>query len=168
MNSRGSDYYDKNPEYSQFPVVPCVSDMTIDEDAITIPEALGPLGYACAHLGKWHMRGSPEDEGYIVHDGNTTNKPGNQKVPGDPKLMFSVTEKTTGFMEEQSQSKKPFYLQISHYAMHAGFECLPETRDKYTNHPDVQAYYKNINETTETRVMWGPFKGERALEEDEK
>ena len=150
MNNRGSDYYDTNPEYSQFPVVPCVSDMTIDEDAITIPEALGPLGYACAHVGKWHMRGSPEDEGYIVHDGNTSNKPGNQKVAGDPKLMFSITEKALGFMEEQSQAKKPFYLQISHYAMHAGFECLPETREKYTNHPDVQAYYRNINETAET------------------
>ncbi len=150
MNNRGSDYYDPNPQYSQFPVVPCVSDMTIDEDAVTIPEALGPLGYTCAHVGKWHMRGSPGDEGYIVHDGNTTNKPGNQNVPGDPKLMYSVTEKAIGFMEEQSRAKKPFYLQISHYGMHAAFECLPETREKYVNHPDVQAYYRNINETAET------------------
>ena len=68
MNDGGSDYYDTNPEYSQFPVIPCVSDMTIDEDAITIPEVLNPLGYVCAHLGKWHMRGNPADEGYILHD----------------------------------------------------------------------------------------------------
>ncbi len=150
MNNGGSDYYDPNPDYSQFPVIPCVSDMTIDTDAVTIPEALAPLGYASAHIGKWHMRGSPEDEGYLVHDGNTTNKPGNSKIPDDPKLMFSVTEKAIDFMEEQVQADKPFYLQISHYAMHAGFECLPETREKYTRLPEIQAYYKRLGETAES------------------
>lgn len=150
MNNGGSDYYDPNPGYSKFPVVPCVSDLTIDEDAVTIPEALAPLGYACAHIGKWHMRGSPEDEGYILHDGATTNKEGNQKVQGDPKLMFSVTEKAMKFMEEKVQANKPFYLQISHYAMHAGFECLPETREKYAKDPKIQAYYEKVGETAES------------------
>lgn len=150
MNNGGSDYFDPNKSYRQFPVVPCVSDQTIDEDAVTIPEALGPLGYACAHVGKWHMRGSPEDEGYLVHDGNTTNKPGNSKIPDDPKLMFSVTNKAIKFMEDQVDAEKPFYLQISHYAMHAGFECLPETREKYANMPEMQAYYKKVGKTAET------------------
>ena len=42
--------------------------------------------------------------------------------------MFSVTTKAIGFMEEQVKAGKPFYLQISHYAMHEGRECLPATR----------------------------------------
>ncbi|KKK69602.1 hypothetical protein LCGC14_2932390, partial [marine sediment metagenome] len=150
MGNGGSDYYDPNPEYSKFPVVPCVSDMTIDDDAVTIPEALNPLGYSCAHVGKWHMRGSPKDEGYAVHDGNTTNKPGNQEIEDDPKLMFSITKKATDFMEEQVQANKPFYLQISHYAMHAGFECLPETREKYAKMPEIQEYYRKVGKTAET------------------
>jgi len=150
MNNGGSDYYDPNPDYSQFPVVPCISDLTIDEDAVTIPETLAPLGYACAHVGKWHMRGNPEDEGYIVHDGATTNKEGNQKIPGDPKRMFSITEKAIDFMEEQVQANKPFYLQVSHYAMHAGFECLPETREKYVQMPEIQEYYRKVGETAES------------------
>lgn len=29
--------------------------MTLDEDAVTIPEALAPAGYISAHIGKWHM-----------------------------------------------------------------------------------------------------------------
>jgi len=45
------------------------------------------------------------------------------------------------------QTGKPFYLQISHYAMHEGRECLPKTRQKYARHPDVQAYYKKVNKT---------------------
>lgn len=150
MNNGKSDYYDTNPEYSQFPVIPCISDMTIDDDAVTIPEALKPLGYVSAHIGKWHMRGNPGDEGYTVHDGSTDNKDGNQDIPGDPKRMFSMTEKGIGFMEEQVKKGNPFYLQLSYYAMHAGYECLDKTREKYTKMPEIQEYYHKMGKTAET------------------
>ena len=42
----------------------------------------------------------------------------------DPKLMFSITERSMDFMETQVKAGIPFYLQISHYAMHEGRECL--------------------------------------------
>jgi arylsulfatase A len=158
MNDGRQKYFDEKG-YPNFPVVPCVSDMTIDADAVTIPEALKPLGYVSAHVGKWHMRGNPADEGYVLHDGDTSNTPGNtlpdganQRLPDDltdPKLMFSVTEKALGFMSEQATAGQPFYLQISHYAMHEGRECLPATRKKYTQHPLVQAYYRKIGKTAE-------------------
>ena len=160
MNSGGQDVYDLSKQYKGFPVIPCVSDMTIDRDAMTIPEALKPLGYVSAHIGKWHMRGDPGDEGYAVHDGDTSNGEGNtlpddakQRLPDDltdPKLMFSVTTKAITFMEDQVRADKPFYLQISHYAMHEGRECLPATREKYARLPEVQAYYKKIGKTADT------------------
>jgi arylsulfatase A-like enzyme len=165
MNNKGQEYYD-DKGYKGFPVVPCVSDMTLDEDAVTIPEALTPLGYVSAHIGKWHMRGDPGDEGYVLHDGDTNNNPGNtlraglkpdepkpKRLPedfSDPKLMFSVTKRAIGFIDKQVQAKKPFYLQISHYAMHAGAECLPATRERYASHPLVQAYYEKHNKTAGT------------------
>ena len=37
--------------------------MEIDPEAVTIPEALKPLGYVSAHIGKWHMRGDPGERG---------------------------------------------------------------------------------------------------------
>ncbi len=159
-------YFDTNEEYRNFPLVPNVSDRELDEDAVTIPKALKPLGYVSAHLGKWHMRGDPEKAGYALHDGATDNNPGNtlkyglekgeptpRRLPkdmADPKLMFSITEKAIGFMEEQVKKSNPFYLQISHYAMHAGFECLDKTREKYVNHPLVQAWYKKNRKHPET------------------
>lgn len=165
MNDRGQEYYDEKG-FQSFPVIPCISDMTLDPDAVTIPEALQPLGYVCAHVGKWHMRGDPGDEGYSLHDGDTDNKPGNtlasfakegeakpRRLPEnltDPKLMFSVTERAIAFMEQQVESDTPFYLQISHYAMHEGRECLPATREKYANHPLVQAWYKANNKQKDT------------------
>ena len=151
-------YYDSKREYKRYPLVPNVSDLELDEDAVTIAEALKPLGYVSAHVGKWHLRGDPGKEGYVVHDGNTNNKPGNPlaglkrmpEVVTDPKLMFSITDKAIGFMDEQVRNGTPFYLQISHYAMHSGRECLYETRNKYVNHPLVQGWYKKHNKEPET------------------
>ncbi|MCB1120720.1 MAG: sulfatase-like hydrolase/transferase, partial [Verrucomicrobiae bacterium] len=152
------DYYDTQKEYEKYPLIPNVSDMELDEDAVTIAEALKPLGYVSAHIGKWHMRGDPGKEGYVVHDGATTNNEGNtltwglkkgdpkpNRIPqdmSDPKRMFSVTEKAIGFIEDQTKKGNPFYVQISHFAMHAGHECLEKTRLKYAQHPLVQAWYK--------------------------
>ena len=153
-------YYDTKKEFEKFPLTPNVSDLEIDKEATTIPEALKPLGYVSAHIGKWHMRGDPGEHGYALHDGDTSNTPGNtvsgdakQRLPDvltDPKLMFSVTTKAIGFMEEQVKAGKPFYLQISHYGMHEGRECLPATREKYVKHPLVQAWHKKMGKTAET------------------
>ena len=157
MNQLGQDYYNVKKSKG-LPVISCISDETIDPDAVTIPEALKPLGYVSAHFGKWHMRGDPGDEGYVQHDGDTNNNPGNTLKAGlkegepkpkrlpeamtDPKLMLSVTERAIKFIEQQAKAGQNFYLQISHYAMHAGEECLPATREKYAKHPLVQAWYK--------------------------
>ncbi|MHC4595539.1 MAG: sulfatase-like hydrolase/transferase [Planctomycetota bacterium] len=159
-------YYDTQEEYHGFPLVPNVSDRELDEDAVTIAEALKPLGYVSAHVGKWHMRGDPGKEGYVLHDGATDNNPGNtlkvglkegeptpRRLPkdmSDPKLMFSTTEKAISFIEEQVEKGNPFYVQISHYAMHAGRECLDKTREKYLKHPRVQAWYKENRKDPET------------------
>lgn len=151
-------YYDTKRAYRQYPLIPNVSDRELGEDAVTIAEALRPLGYVSAHIGKWHMRGDPGKEGYVVHDGATDNKPGNtqagmKRMPEevtDPKLMFSITEKAIGFMQDQVESGKSFYLQISHYAMHAGRESLHRTREKYVDHPLVQAWYRDNNKHPDT------------------
>ncbi len=152
------DYYDTRRQYQKLPVVPNVSDSSIDPGTTTIAEALKPLGYSSAHMGKWHIGGDPGQQGYEVHDGNTNNNPGNtlgkaQRQPEDitdPKLMFSVTKRAIGFMRQQVKAGNPFYLQVSHYAMHAGRECLNETRQKYAMHPLVQDYYQQVGRTAET------------------
>ena len=152
------DYYDERADYQHFPLVPTISDSSLDADAVTIPDALKPLGYASAHIGKWHVYSDPGDAGYVLHDGDTNNNPGNtierdRRMPddmGDPKLMFSMTDKAIGFMEQQVEKDTPFYLQISHYAMHEGPECLPQTREKYAKHPLVQAYYQREGKASDT------------------
>ncbi len=157
LNSKGQEYYSEK-EDKGFPMISCVANEFVNPESLTIPKALKPLGYTSAHIGKWHLRGDPGDYGYALHDGETDNNQGNtlkgnlkegeakpKRMPEDmkdPKLMFSNTSKAIGFMEEQVKNDTPFYLQISHYAMHAGSECLPTTREKYAKHPLVQAWYQ--------------------------
>lgn len=158
LGNTKDDYYDTRNQFAKRPLVPNISDSSIDPDATTIPEYLNPLGYACAHIGKWHMGSDPGAEGYTSHDGDTNNNPGNtvnkaRRLPEDlkdPKLMFSITDKSIAFIDEQVEQNKPFYLQVSHYAMHEGRECLNSTRLKYTQHPQIQQYYKSVNKTADT------------------
>ncbi|MEM6911196.1 MAG: sulfatase-like hydrolase/transferase [Verrucomicrobiota bacterium] len=150
MNS--SDYYDRDAttegrQYFHFPVVANGADRSLRSEAITIPEALAPYGYVSAHLGKWHLRGDPGQEGYALHDGATTNDEGNNytnagglEALSDPKLMTHITDTGLAFMEAQVAAQKPFYLQLSHYAVHGGNECTPASRARYQNVPEVVAY----------------------------
>jgi len=144
-------YFFRSPDLGLMPLKTNTSDLNLDREEITIAEALKPLGYASAHFGKWHMRGNgPGDHGYAAHDGDTDNKAGNQRIPGDPKLMFSVTQRSVNFIENQAKAGKPFYLQISHYAVHEGRESLDETRNKYLNDPRIRQYYEEVGRTAET------------------
>jgi len=110
---------------------------------LSIPQMLKRANpeYMTAHFGKWDARydlGPPEEMGYDVSDGLTGNGTGGGKTgiewPApleDPKLTFSLTERAGKFMEEQVANKKPFYMQVSHYAVHLGITYTQESLDKY-------------------------------------
>lgn len=166
MNSNKKSYYDDDPAFKYYPVVGCISDMFLDKETPILPELLKPLGYVSAHFGKWHLRGNPSDRGYSFSDGETSNSEGNtmsfglekgQKPPkripksmNDPKCMFSITDKGMKFIEEQVKKDSPFYLQLSHYAMHEGSECLYETRERWAKDPMIQKIYKEEDIDPET------------------
>jgi len=89
---------------------------------------------------------APEDIGYDESDGNTRNGVGSQgstfgkkdkwrkfTVLDDPKRIFSMTARANHFMEQQVRSGHPFYVQISHYAVHVAMQTRPETFKKYQN-----------------------------------
>jgi arylsulfatase A-like enzyme len=117
---------------------------------LTIPRMLKAVNpkYRAAHFGKWDLRTdlTPEDLGYDESDGNTRNSTGSlgsnfdnkekwKKFTEmeDPKRIFSITNRAVGFMERQVKAKNPFYLQISHYAVHVAMQTRNETLQKYEN-----------------------------------
>jgi arylsulfatase A-like enzyme len=99
--------------------------------------------YMTAHFGKWGLHDKPERWGYDSSSGHTNNYHGDwigrddrRGTPDDdPKKIFSLTKKANDFIEEQVNNNHPFYLQISHYALHVQHRALKETIEKYRKLP---------------------------------
>jgi len=171
MNGGASYYYDKSSEpggsYEFFPVVPNGADDQLKEDAVSIAEALAPMGYQSALFGKWHLNDDPNNEGFYAPDGATDNNQGNTTSSTlldslvDPKMMTHVTDSGIAFMEKQVAAGNPFYVQFSHYAMHEGRECFPSSRARFQNHPAIVTYNDgetnpaNINRKNDPAVWLG-------------
>lgn len=108
-------------------VTPPRALMELPENVATIAELLKAAGYATAHFGKWHLgRASPSKHGFDESDGATSNGgPDNVDNP-HPKQLYGMTERGIDFMTRQVRAKRPFYLQLSHYAARKGGVGSPE------------------------------------------
>ncbi len=113
-------------------------------NAITIPKILKHINpnYVTAHYGKWGIDVDPSVLGYDCDDGPNGNKEGkftNTKsqweveISEDPKKIFSLTKKSIDFIKKQADSKTPFFLQISHYAIHTNIMTNQRAFNKYQN-----------------------------------
>ncbi len=112
---------------------------------ITIAEVLRRQNYATAHFGKWHLNGGgPGEHGFDRHDGETGNLgPGAYQDP-NPKDIFGMTGRAMSFMEDQVAAGRPFYVQLSHYAVHEPSQALRSTQEAFAGatpgrmHQDVE------------------------------
>lgn len=87
--------------------------------------------YKAAHFGKWQWFHTPESMGYDVSDGITMNEDGDTTDPEDPKQSFGMTWRAKAFMGEQVEKGRPFFLQLSYYAVHQKPQALAATVKKY-------------------------------------
>ena len=151
-SSRNSLLHGMTPSRLRYTVLSAVEAQKQYLGQITIPQALKKANpnYMTAHFGKWHNESiKPKEAGYDVTDGPNGNGPGDfdddrkTHLPDeDPKRIFSLTEKSVDFMKEQVKADKPFYLQLSHYAMHIWHDSLKETKERYKLLPKGRKYQK--------------------------
>lgn len=101
-------------------------------------------GYVTAFFGKGctPMRWF-KDHGYDVTDFNHKHPNGNAhgdwwepayKTPipeDDPKRVFSLAETARGFLQQRGKDRQPFFMMVSHYALHVRNVSLKSTREKY-------------------------------------
>tara|TARA_S200000501_G_scaffold299508_1_gene286297 strand:+ start:24685 stop:26115 length:1431 start_codon:yes stop_codon:yes gene_type:complete len=110
--------------------------------------------YKTAHFGKWGMDSNPATFGYDESDGATKNKDGvfnynsnelqwSNNIDIDPKKIFSITKKATDFIEKSANENVPFFLQISHYAIHSDIFARENTYKKFYNKKPGEIH-KNI------------------------
>ena len=124
----------------------------VPADHPTIPKALKSANarYRTAHFGKWgeQMISTPEECGYDASDGMTGNGTGGMPntlgVKGghadgpphfidneDPKRSRTVTDKAVRFMGDAARAKRPFYVQVSYYAVHLSVVTSEKLLAKY-------------------------------------
>ena len=131
--SRYSIQFGKTPARLSMIRVGMNTDHIDHEGFTSIPKALKKINnqYRTAHFGKWGMGSNPSILGVDVSDEHTKNKDGNftnnksqwkNVFKEDPKNIFSLTNRAIEFIESSTSKGAPFYLQISHYAVHSDIE----------------------------------------------
>jgi arylsulfatase A len=110
---------------------------------VTIAEALQPAGYVSASIGKWHLGDEeyyPEKQGFAVnfggnHLGSTPSYFYPYKIPNirngktGEYLTDRLTDEALGFIEKSKA--RPFFLYLSHYAVHTPIEAKPAMAAPY-------------------------------------
>lgn len=104
----------------------------IPSSAVTFAELLKGVGYGTAHYGKWHLEGGgPAKHGFDEGDGATGNRDAESLTPPDPDGVFAMSDKAAAFARRMKSAGRPFYIQMSSYALHYAQNALPATIAKY-------------------------------------
>ncbi|WCJ58333.1 sulfatase [Fontisphaera persica] len=115
----------------------------LPHEEITLAEALKPLGYATASIGKWHLGGTnyyPEKHGFDLNLGGTDRgQPPSYFAPykiatlpeGPPGEFLTDREAAEACRFIEANRQRPFFLYLPHYAVHTPIQAKEEVRAKY-------------------------------------
>lgn len=132
-----------------------ISNLPLEE--ITIAEALREAGYRTGFMGKWHLGTEtyyyPEHQGFDINvAGRDYGAPGSYfypfegswRIPTTGKLLFKETPlpgKTGDYLVDRlaeeaeefirDNADQPFFLMLSHYAVHAPLQGKPDKIARY-------------------------------------
>ncbi len=112
-------------------------------EIVTVAEALREAGYATGHFGKWHLGGPthfPDQQGYDVsvvtagrHFGPRVLTDPPKRLSPDVYLADFLTDRAIEFIE--ANKDRPFFVHLSHYAVHIPLEAKAGQIKKYTEKP---------------------------------
>jgi arylsulfatase A len=117
-------------------------------EEVTLAEALKPLGYVSASVGKWHLGGPdyyPEKQGFDVNVGGcdkgsppsyffpyknrTFNLPGLEEGREGEYLTDRLTAEAEKFLDKNRD--RPFFLYLAHHAVHIPLQAKKDVVAKY-------------------------------------
>lgn len=113
-------------------------------EEVTLAEALRPLGYTSAHIGKWHLGGQgyePDKQGFDLniagdHRGAPRSFFGPFDMPNFPpgskedELTERLTEEACNYIAKQRKDR-PFFLHFSHYTVHTPIQAREAMIERY-------------------------------------
>jgi arylsulfatase A-like enzyme len=116
----------------------------LPEAEVTVAEALRQAGYRTWHVGKWHLGGPghyPTDYGFEVNIGGCEwgmpqqgyfspwGIPGLPEAPAGTYLTDHLTDEAIRLIRQRDD--RPFFMHLSHYAVHTPIQAPPELVAKY-------------------------------------
>jgi len=121
----------------------------VPEGTQFFPQYLQKAGYKTGFVGKWHMGGhhdgprpgfdywvSFKGQGHYLAPGpNYTLNVNGQRVKQKGYITTELTDYAIDFLENQTESGKPFFLYLSHKAVHANFTPEKKYDQKFANKP---------------------------------
>lgn len=110
---------------------------------------LQEAGYTTGYVGKWHMGGHHDDRRpgfdywvsftgqghYLPPSPDYTINVNGERVPQDGYITPLLTRYAVDFLEQQRGSDKPFFLYLSHKAVHANFRPEPAYEGRFRDRP---------------------------------
>ena len=159
-------------------IIPPDDNLNLPLTETTIAETLRAAGYATASVGKWHLGGPdywPGEHGFDVNVAGHTHgspssywfpylnpeQPWNSDMPnlaGGRKgeyLTERLTDEAIRFIERYRE--RPFFLYMSHYAVHVPLQAPPALVEKYERKlarrpAPVNPIYAAMVETADTSL----------------
>ena len=121
----------------------------VPDGTLFFPQYLQKSGYATGYIGKWHMGGHHDNprpgfdywvsfkgQGHYLAPGpNYTLNVNGKRVKQKGYITTELTDYAIDFLEQQQGSEKPFFLYLSHKAVHANFTPEDRYAQKFADKP---------------------------------
>jgi len=121
----------------------------VPDGTLFFPQYLQKSGYATGYVGKWHMGGHHDNprpgfdywvsfrgQGHYLPPGpNYTLNVNGKRVKQKGYITTELTDYAIDFLEQQRGSDKPFFLYLSHKAVHANFTPQEKYAQKFADKP---------------------------------
>jgi arylsulfatase A len=151
------------PQQSRFRVPDWQKHLPLEE--VTLAEALKPMGYVSASVGKWHLGGTnffPQQQGFDVNvaggdighpasffwpygkEGATHRVPGLAERGGKTNdyLTDQLTDEAIKFIT--ANRAKPFFLYLPHYAVHSPLMGKAEIIEQFGERPGANGQSNRV------------------------
>lgn len=141
----------------------------VPEGTLFFPQYLQQAGYSTGFIGKWHMGHDNDDprpgfDYWVSFKGQGKYYPPNSKytinengkrVPQDGYITSLLTRYALEFLEEQKNQSKPFFLYLSHKAVHGPFTPEPKYQGSLAKtHFAYPKSSKKLNNNLKNRPRW--------------
>ena len=141
----------------------------VPEGTLFFPQYLQQAGYSTGYVGKWHMGHHNDDprpgfdywvsfkgQGkYYPPNENYTINVNGKRVPQDGYITTLLTDYAVEFLEQQTDREKPFFLYLSHKAVHDPFQPEPKYEGTLAKEPyTLPASSEKLSENQKNRPRW--------------